>query len=196
MTPEQEAAIAQVPRYLEGMREGNGEKIAAMIYVWMAGVTTYTEIATRREINTPSCQYPDKIVDAASKDPAAWEAARMMVAALIERGDPIPPTLLRFTAAIMRDKWSKPLSGRPTDLARDLRIAHAVWMLMEAGFKKSQNSATQGAKSAFAIVGLHANLNHDAVKAVWNKLGEHVIATKKRGPYYFLNSPLQLKLEL
>lgn len=194
MTPEQEAAIAKIPHYLDGWQGEKGEQIAALIYCWMAGTKSYWD-ENGNGITEPTGQQPDKIVEAAKEDPAAWEAARMLVAGLAEHEDPIPPSLLKFTAAVMRDQWPKPVGGRPKhkNLARDLRIANAVYMLKTAGIQLSQNDATKGAKSAFHLVAIYSHLSSTAVKTIWRNIGPHVIESRTKGPFYFHDQPLKLK---
>ncbi|WP_230834639.1 hypothetical protein [Vreelandella aquamarina] len=195
MTPEQKAAIAKIPHYLDGWQGEKGEKIAALIYCWMAGTASYRD-ENGIEVTKPTGQQPDKIVEAAREDPAAWEAARMLVARLAEHEEPIPPSLLKFTAALMRDKWPKPTGGRPKhkNLARDLRIANAVYMLNSTGIQLSQNDVTIGAKSAFNLVAMYSNLSPAAVRTIWRKIGPHVIESSTKGPFYFHEEPLRLEL--
>ncbi|WP_062372499.1 hypothetical protein [Halomonas sp. KX33721] len=194
MTPEQEAAIAKIPQYLEGWQSEKGEKIAALVYCWLAGTET-TRDDKDRITTRPTGKEPDKVVQAAKEDPAAWEASRMLVAGLAEQEEPIPSPLLRFTAAVMRDQWPKPSGGRPKhkNLARDLRIANAVYMLKCAGIQLSQNDETQATKSAFHLVARHAALSPSAVKTIWRNIGPHVIESRTKGPFYFHDQPLKLK---
>lgn len=195
MTPEKEAVIARIPHYLDGWQTAAGESIAAQIYVWTAGTTEYmTDNGTR--VVEPTGQNPEQVLEAAKVDPAAWEAARMLFAGLAEHGDPIPPPLMKFAASIMRDEWPKPASGRPKhkNLARDLRVANAVYRLNQAGIQLSQNDATQKTKSAFHLVACHALLSPAAVKTIWQNVGPHIIESKTNGLFYFCEHPLKLKI--
>ncbi len=67
-------------------------------------------------------------------------------------------------------------------------------MLINAGFNLTQNDGTEGRKSACAIVGGMVCMSDGSIKTIWKNHKGHIEATKKYGPYYFMEHGLELKL--
>lgn len=198
-TKGQEDAVDRVREHLTSDK-GEGEKLAAQIYVWMAGTKTYQDAQGRR-VTKPTGEDSERLVEIAKVDPAAWDAACMLSTGLLENDEPLPVPLREFTTAMLRGADRPAKKGRPkyANLARDLYIAACIPILLNAGFSLSRNQATRDSRdyecpSASSIIAPMCGVDEGSVIKVWSKFQSHVEMTQKYGPYYFTEHGLRLDL--
>ena len=120
------------------------------------------------------------LVDLAKNDSIAWDAAKELVAKILEQGDPLPAELRQFTIEILRGGERPKKQGRhkAENLYRDQCVADSIYTLHECGFKpltknsneSENNSACHVVVEALAKLG--DMISYDAVKSIWKNYKE------------------------
>lgn len=193
MTKEQLAAQKRAKAYLqEYLKDSSGEKAHKMaIGYWgsSCGWTEEMEIDGRC-VRKPSGEHCQIMLEHTSTDPAAWDAACLLSAGLLEEGRPVPPLLARFAASVLKGEIKRPPKNKNawSTLSRDLPLCVSIADLLEAGFPRSINNSP--ASTAFDVVldiccefGVYLSL--DMMEKIWARHKDHVLKTRSNGPFYY-----------
>lgn len=141
-----------------------------------AGIRGTLAIKTSKDdMNIP------ELVDAASWDPLAFQAAGLLSARFLERGDQLPSELLSLATEILKGKQPPPTpcdqrKGHPSQARwRMYYVWKAVEELLDLGLKPTRNAASEDVSACDAVAKAMQKLgarpmSHGGVYELWKRI--------------------------
>lgn len=192
---EQNAVVEKMREYLrEHLANANPAASHQMAVGYWGHAAGWKEV-TPGEMQ-PTGVHSEHLVSAAlERDCAAWDAACRLSAFLLEKGQPLPPPLAAFTAKLLRGQKRPPERSSPwVNLSRDLPLCLAIRELLDAGFKRTENSephprAIDCVAGIAKELGYSSGVGDDNLEKIWQRYSPHVRKVQESGPFYFHKSP-------
>ncbi|MFJ1338690.1 hypothetical protein [Pseudomonas sp. NBRC 111139] len=148
----------------------------------------------------PSGEFPEQLLEVAKTDPAAWDAAKILVVNLLDLGEPMSRQLAGFAAAVLRGEWKRPGGNANSwgNLSRDLPLCLAIHSLLAAGFARTESREVEPT-AIEAVAKIASELGHkvkaDMLEKIWMRHRDHVERVVKDGPHYYRDAPGTLLLK-
>jgi hypothetical protein len=142
ITEEQKQVVERVREYLKVelssvSREEREATHAAYEY--------YFAMGPRISLGDNHSDPRDRAAAFAEFSPSSYDAAKVIAAELLERGDPLPEGLAKFVAKVLRG-LERPRAEKKVRGDSDLRneiLAYAVWMLEIAGIPPTKSAESE-----------------------------------------------------
>lgn len=111
----------------------------------------------------------EQLIDAAQSDPAAFEAAKRVIAEIVEGGGELTPTLAGFVVNLLRDDVGSPKAGKGVRGLTDLRnehLAFSVWRLKRVGIPPTRKAESEDLSGCEIVADVFLYVLYDDAEGV------------------------------